>query len=253
MTEAQKMFVESVYKVLLNHAPLYDIKCYPAILGQAILESNWGKSQLASKYHNYFGMKCGSKYKGKSVNLSTKEEYKEGVLTTIKDNFRVYDTFEQGIIGYLQFIDCTRYSNLKGVTDTLTYLRNIKNDGYATSSKYVDNVMNIVASYNLEKYSVFATSHKTTLDIAKEVIKGKWGNGVTRKELLTSAGYDYNEVQKLVNNLLNPRVHLVRKGDTLNKISNYYFGTTNRVQEIMEINNLSSTCIHIGERLIIPK
>ena len=43
---------------------------------------------------------------------------------------------------------------------------------------------------------------KTNLQIAKEVIAGKWGNGITRKAKLKKAGYDYNEIQKLVNKLL---------------------------------------------------
>ena len=43
---------------------------------------------------------------------------------------------------------------------------------------------------------------KTNLQIANEVILGKWGNGITRKNKLTNAGYNYTEIQKLVNNLL---------------------------------------------------
>jgi len=39
-------------------------------------------------------------------------------------------------------------------------------------------------------------------DIALEVIDGKWGNGVTRKNKLESAGYNYREVQNMVNFLL---------------------------------------------------
>ena len=42
----------------------------------------------------------------------------------------------------------------------------------------------------------------TTEQIAKEVIKGLWGNGTTRKKRLTEAGYDYSTVQKYVNKLL---------------------------------------------------
>ena len=40
-------------------------------------------------------------------------------------------------------------------------------------------------------------------EIAKEVYAGKWGNGQERKDRLTSAGYDYAEIQKLVNKLVN--------------------------------------------------
>lgn len=43
---------------------------------------------------------------------------------------------------------------------------------------------------------------KTIDDIAKEVIRGKWSDGAKRKALLTKAGYDYNAVQKRVNELL---------------------------------------------------
>lgn len=43
---------------------------------------------------------------------------------------------------------------------------------------------------------------KTVAEIAKEVIQGKWGNGVERVQKLTAAGYDYNEVQREVNRLM---------------------------------------------------
>ena len=43
---------------------------------------------------------------------------------------------------------------------------------------------------------------KSILTIAKEVIKGLWGNGATRKNKLKASGYNYNEVQKEVNKLL---------------------------------------------------
>lgn len=43
---------------------------------------------------------------------------------------------------------------------------------------------------------------KSTTEIAKEVIAGKWGNGNDRKQKLTAAGYDYAAVQAKVNQLL---------------------------------------------------
>ena len=47
-----------------------------------------------------------------------------------------------------------------------------------------------------------SNSKKSIETIAKEVIAGKWGNGETRKKKLKAAGYDYNAVQKKVNQLL---------------------------------------------------
>lgn len=43
---------------------------------------------------------------------------------------------------------------------------------------------------------------KSNEEIAKEVISGLWGNGQDRKQKLTNAGYNYEEIQKIVNNIL---------------------------------------------------
>lgn len=43
---------------------------------------------------------------------------------------------------------------------------------------------------------------KTNLEIAKEVIRGDWGNGAERKKALTASGYDYDAIQKEVNKIL---------------------------------------------------
>ena len=46
------------------------------------------------------------------------------------------------------------------------------------------------------------TVNKSVETVAKEVIKGLWGNGADRKKRLTAAGYNYTEVQAMVNKLL---------------------------------------------------
>jgi len=150
MTEQE--FIEKIAGYVQKYAPLYGIRVHSPIIAQAILESNWGKSRLASVYHNYHGMKCGSKWTGKSVNMKTNEEYQTGTLTTIKDNFRVYESMEEGVKGYFEFIQLKRYNNLKGITDARLYLETIKADGYATSSKYVENNMRVVEQYHLTQY-----------------------------------------------------------------------------------------------------
>ena len=137
-----------------KYAASYGIMVHSAPIAQAILESGWGESKLAAVYHNYFGLKCGTKWTGKSVNLSTMEEYEPGTLTQIKDNFRVYDSMEEGVKGYFEFIQLSRYQNLRGITDPETYLKTIKADGYATSSSYVDNTMRIVTQYDLTQYDM---------------------------------------------------------------------------------------------------
>lgn len=145
-------FINQIAGYVQKYAPQYGIKCNSAVIAQAILESGWGESRLAAEYHNYFGLKCGTKWTGPSVNMTTHEEYQPGTLTEIKDNFRVYSSMEEGVKGYFEFIQLERYQNLKGITDPQTYLQTIRNDGYATSTTYVENTMALVNQYNLTQY-----------------------------------------------------------------------------------------------------
>ena len=205
-------FIEQIAKCVKKYAYVYGIEVHSPIIAQAILESGWGKSGLASKYHNYFGLKCGSSWKGKSVNMATKEEYKVGTLTNIRDNFRVYDSMEAGVKGYFDFINTSRYANLKGVKSPEEYVKRIKADGYATSSKYVDNIMRVIRDNKLtrfdgngdddmkkEELTGRALSGKEIVDIlAKRVINGDYGVGADRREKL---GELYSIVQKRVNEL----------------------------------------------------
>ena len=205
-------FIEQIANCVEKYAYVYGIEVHSPIIAQAILESGWGKSTLASKYHNYFGLKCGGAWKGKSVNMATKEEYKVGTLTNIRDNFRVYDSMEDGVKGYFDFINTSRYSNLRGVRNPEEYVRRIKADGYATSSKYVDTLLKVIRDNNLTRFDVNGDddmrkeeltgdilSGKEIIDIlAKRVIKGDYGNGQERKNKL---GDLYSVVQKRVNEL----------------------------------------------------
>lgn len=145
-------FIQQVAYYVQQYAPQYGIKVHSPIIAQAILESGWGKSKLASAYHNYFGLTCGSGWDGKSVDMKTWEEYTPGVKTDKTRSFRVYDSMAAGIRGYFDFIQYPRYRNLKGVTDPKRYLELIKADGYATASNYVSAVYSIVTGYHLTEY-----------------------------------------------------------------------------------------------------
>lgn len=152
-TAAQaKQFIKEIAPVVQRYAKQYGYKVASPIIAQACIESAFGTSSLGYKYHNYFGMKCGSAWKGKSVNLATKEEYTPGTLTSIKANFRVYDSMDEGINGYFVFISSKRYSNLKEATTPKEYLEMIKADGYATSTTYVNTNMSCINKYELTKY-----------------------------------------------------------------------------------------------------
>ena len=196
-------FIEQIAPLIQKECLARGYKVASPIIAQACIESAFGTSSLGYKFHNYFGMKCGSSWKGKSVNLKTKEEYKVGVLTTIKDNFRVYDTMEAGVAGYFDFISSKRYENLKTARTSKEYLEMIKADGYATSSTYVQTNMNCIIKYNLSKYDDLTSppSKPITPEIISDVIDLRYGTGNSRTVALANAGYNAVEVQKKINEL----------------------------------------------------
>ena len=153
-----KEFIEKIAPIIQKYAKKNEYKICSTVIAQACCESAYGTSSLGYKYHNYFGMKCGSAWKGASVNMKTKEEYTPGTLTSIKDNFRAYSSMEEGVKGYFDFISAKRYANLKTATTYRQYAEFLKADGYATSSTYVNTLCTIVEKYNLTQYDDFSVN-----------------------------------------------------------------------------------------------
>lgn len=217
MTSKVEEFINMIAPLIISEGKKRGYSVFSTVIAQAIIESNSGKSILGYKYHNYFGMKCGSRWKGKSVNLKTKEEYTVGTLTTIKDNFRVYDSIEEGIKGYYDFISTKRYANLKESKTYVEYAENLKADGYATSSKYVNTLCTTVDAYNLTKYDSF---------------------------------FNFNDE---VTDNLEYIAYTVKNGDTLWCISERFYGRGDKYTIIVDDNNLISTIIRVGDKLKIRK
>ena len=89
---------------------------------------------------------------------------------------------------------------LGGATDTLYRVQ----VGHFRVKSNADNMLKKLKDAGFDGYIVEADTgikRKSVEEIAKEVIAGKWGNGVDRKNRLTNAGYDYAEVQECVNKL----------------------------------------------------
>lgn len=193
-----KQFIETISPIIQDEAKARGYKVCSPIIAQACVESAYGTSKLGYLWHNYFGMKTGSSWHGKSVNLKTNEEY-NSQLVSIRDNFRVYDSMEDGVKGYFDFINTKRYANLRDATTPEEYLRLIKQDGYATSSSYVNTCMNVVNKYNLTEYD--DEYRPISPDLIERVVDGAYGNGKARELALTKEGYKYSDVQKKINEL----------------------------------------------------
>ena len=152
-TSAQaKSFIEHIAPLIQREGFSRGYSIVSTTIAQSIVEGACGTSGLAKNYHNHFGMKAGKSWKGKSVNMKTKEEYTPGQLTDIRDFFRAYDSDMEGIEGYYDFIDTKRYANLRDAKTYRQFAEYLKADGWATSSSYVNTLCNTVEKYKLTKY-----------------------------------------------------------------------------------------------------
>ena len=138
-------------------------------LAQFILESGYGKSELAQNANNVFGMKCslsgntwaGSTWDGTSkYTKQTKEQNADGSYVTITADFRKYSCVEDSISDHSAYLlgakngSRLRYEGLKGCTDYKKAVQIIKDGGYATSLTYVEKLCSIIERWNLTQYDV---------------------------------------------------------------------------------------------------
>lgn len=125
------------------------------VIAQAILESGYGTSKL-SKYNNIFGL---NNYNdGYLINAST-------VILEVpqEKNGKLYYNFER-MATFNNVMDCIKslkkwYTRPKYIeplreagTDSTKQITAIKNCGYATDSKYVDKIVDIIKRFNLAQY-----------------------------------------------------------------------------------------------------
>jgi len=148
-------FIEKIGAYVQIYAPAYGICVHSPIIAQAVLESARGTSELAVKANNYFGLKYKPGRCPTATGSYTKvgsEQKADGTYASATMQWFAFPDMEACVRGYFDFINNSRYTNLKGVTDPGEYLKNIRADGYATSLKYVDNLMAVIREYDLIRF-----------------------------------------------------------------------------------------------------
>jgi len=133
-------------------------------LAQFILESGYGKSNLAQNANNCFGMKKslsgntwkGSTWDGKSVYTISTQEYGYG---SIQASFRKYSCIEDSIADHSAYLIGARddyglrYAGLKGCTNYNTAARIILNGGYCSGGSYVSQLCSLITKWDLTRFN----------------------------------------------------------------------------------------------------
>ena len=139
-------------------------------LAQFILESGYGKSELAQQANNCFGMKkslsgntwAGSVWDGKSIYTKKTKEQRNWGTETVTAEFRKYACIEDSIADHSAYLtgarkgSALRYEGLKGCTDYRKAAQFIKSGGYATSTTYVEKLCSIIEQWELTQYDADA-------------------------------------------------------------------------------------------------
>lgn len=116
-------------------------------LAQGLLESGTGRSTLARKNHNHFGIKCFSKKcrKGHCSNHSDDHH---------KDFFRIFESPEESYRAHTEVLMKDRYQKLfqLPITDYKSWSHGLRKAGYATDPRYGDKLVRMIEDLELWRY-----------------------------------------------------------------------------------------------------
>lgn len=125
------------------------------IIAQAGTESNWGRSKLAYKYNNLFGIKATSKKN--RVRMYTKENI-NGKMVEVKQYFAVYDSWDASLKAHAELLahgTKAKPNVFKDILNAKNYQEAawaLQKDGYATDPNYANELIYAIKKFNLDKY-----------------------------------------------------------------------------------------------------
>lgn len=122
-------------------------------LAQGLLESGAGRSSLATKANNHFGIKVSGNWTGPYV-LRNDDAPNE--------KFRKYKNARESYEDHSKFLQGKRYQGLfkLKITDYRGWARGLKAAGYATSPTYAESLIRIIEMYNLDKFDTGKYKHE---------------------------------------------------------------------------------------------
>ena len=224
LEKGNKSLNKYTLQYIRKYAPLavlemhkYDIPA-SITLAQGILESGNGRSQLASKSNNHFGIKCHVGWKGQKVYHDDDEK---------GECFRKYKFVETSYKDHSEFLSGRRrYANLFKLrkSDYKGWAKGLKKAGYATDKKYPKKIIKIIETYKLYEFDKF-----------------------TKKDLKRGKREKPKERNTKPKNSI-PEYYQVKKGDTLYSISRKFKIT---IDFLKEKNNLTTNIISIDQKLIV--
>lgn len=144
-------------------------------MAQAILESAAGKSELATKANNHFGIKCTSDWPGKTYKYNDNRS---------NECFRKYADVADSYEDHSLFLKRKRYESLFALSlgDYKNWAYGLKACGYATDSKYPEKLIRLIELYELNKLTFDKTIVKSDSDLKKKLFIEEEGTEIAFAE-----------------------------------------------------------------------
>lgn len=122
------------------------------ILGQAALESGWGRREIRGEdgapSHNLFGIKATGGWEGKVVNVMTTEYGSDGTARKVSEPFRAYGSYAESLEDYARLLTRNRrYREVLSAGSAEEAAQRIQEAGYATDPSYADKLISIMAYF----------------------------------------------------------------------------------------------------------
>ena len=124
-------------------------------IAQAILESDWGRSELSVENNNFYGIKGDNP--DKTVMMNTKE-FVNGEWIEIKAPFRKYDSWQESMDEHARLIvygttwNENQYAGVLAATNYKDAAYALEKSGYATDPDYPEKLIRLIEEYKLNQY-----------------------------------------------------------------------------------------------------
>lgn len=126
-------------------------------IAQAIWEADWGRSGLARRANNYFGIKGRPNPGPAGVIWLDTWEHVNGRNVTVKEPFKVYNSLLESVLDHGVFIaNSARYAKaMANADDPRLFIQLVHQAGYATDPAYTDKIVRLMDRYDLYVYDVY--------------------------------------------------------------------------------------------------
>lgn len=251
-------------------------------LAQGLLESDWGRSDLAKTANNHFGIKCGGKWKGGTFYKEDDDRNKKGDL--IESCFRAFSSPTESYMAHSDFLKDPKKEYRYGFlfeyssTDYKSWAKGLKKSGYATDPSYPSKLIKIIEMYDLHvfdkpmrqsianhkpnrngdfekpsgEYTYVVSKAKKAKIATSKSEKSRTKRGKSRSEKRTIKKYT-SRLEYSIESINETRMVIGKGGESIAQLARKVGVSPDEILKINEIYTTKNDIIEAGANIFIEK